>query len=66
MHHYFNLNGQATNTTVFNHVVELPSAAYYTPTTAINIPTGDIKVVEGTAFDFRTPHAVGERVAKTG
>jgi aldose 1-epimerase len=28
------------------------------------IPTGEIVSVAGTPFDFRTPHAIGERIAK--
>src|SRR3546814_12462236 len=31
------------------------------PTDATAIPSGELKPVAGTVFDFRTPHAVGER-----
>ena len=34
----------------------------YTPVDATLIPTGAIDPVAGTPFDFRTPHAIGERI----
>ena len=42
-------------------MVEL-GANHYTPTGAGSIPTGEIASVAGTPLDFRTPHAVGERI----
>src|SRR5437879_13034199 len=33
-----------------------------TPVDAALIPTGELKSVAGTPFDFRTPHAIGERI----
>jgi aldose 1-epimerase len=59
-HSYFNLAGQA-KTDVLGHVVKI-NAAKITPVDATLIPTGELKSVEGTPFDFRTPHAVGERI----
>ncbi len=34
----------------------------YTPVDDALIPTGELGAVEGTPFDFRTPHKIGERI----
>jgi len=59
-HSYFNLAGQAKGD-VLGHVVKI-NASKITPVDANLIPTGELKSVEGTPFDFRTPHAIGERI----
>lgn len=59
-HSYFNLRGEG-NGDILSHVVTL-DAAHYTPVTAGLIPTGEIGPVEGTPFDFTTPHPIGERI----
>jgi aldose 1-epimerase len=59
-HSYFNLAGQGKGQ-VLEHVVKINSSKI-TPVDADLIPTGEIKSVEGTPFDFRTPHAIGERI----
>jgi aldose 1-epimerase len=59
-HSYFNLLGQAKGE-VLGHVVKI-NASRITPVDATLIPTGELKSVEGTPFDFRTPHAIGERI----
>ncbi len=38
------------------------NAGRYTPVDAQAIPTGELAEVEGTPFDFRTPHLIGERI----
>src|SRR6185437_10883271 len=38
------------------------NASHYTPVDATLIPTGKIAPVAGTPLDFRTPHAIGERI----
>ena len=38
------------------------NASHITPVDSVLIPTGEIAPVEGTPFDFRTPHAIGERI----
>src|SRR5271154_1718281 len=59
-HSYFNLAGQGRGE-VLGHVVKI-NASKITPVDANLIPTGELKSVEGTPFDFRTPHAIGERI----
>ena len=61
-HAYFNLAlGQSKD--VLAHEVTLP-ADRYTVVDAQLIPTGELKPVKGTPFDFTTPHAIGERIAQ--
>lgn len=61
-HHYFNLNGTGSPTSsIENHVVKL-DADFYLPTDRNTNHTGEVLRVEGTPFDFREPHAVGERI----
>ncbi|MBL8267931.1 aldose epimerase family protein [Steroidobacter sp.] len=60
-HSFFNLAGDATPSDVFAHRLTL-FASHYTPVDETLIPTGERRPVAGTAFDFRTPHAIGERI----
>ncbi len=59
-HSYFNLKGQG-NGDVLGTVLKI-DASRITPVDANLIPTGELKPVEGTPFDFRKPHALGERI----
>ncbi len=60
-HSYFNIGaGGHKNPDVLGFELQVFSDAY-TPVNEIHIPTGEIRSVEGTALDFRTPRIVGER-----
>lgn len=61
-HTYFNLDG-AENTqenAVLEHIVKLPNSSKITENSEIAVPTGKILQVEGTPFDFKTPHKIGD------
>jgi aldose 1-epimerase len=59
-HSYWNLKG-AGNGTILDHVLTL-HASRFTPVDAGLIPTGELKPVAGTPFDFTKPTAVGARI----
>ena len=59
-HSYFNLTGDVNNT-ILNHTVWI-DADKFTPVDNTLIPTGELKPVKGTPFDFTTPHRIGERI----
>lgn len=63
-HTYFNLNG-AGNGDVMNHLLTI-NADQITETDRSNIPTGNFTDVEGTPYDFRTAHTIGERTMQGG
>lgn len=61
-HSYFNLAG-AGNGTILDHRLMIKGGAFL-PTDAGSIPTGEIRPVGGTAFDFREPTAIGSRIGQ--
>ncbi len=61
-HSYFNLNGHGKGD-ILRHKVQI-NADKYTSVGEGAIPIGEPVSVEGTPFDFTTPHAIGERVSQ--
>ena len=59
-HSYFNLTGDVSNT-ILNHTLMI-DADNYTPVDTSLIPTGEIKSVKGTPFDFTTAKAIGKEI----
>lgn len=62
-HAYFNLSGDRQRTIV-DHVLTI-AASRFTPIDSTLIPTGELRSVLGTPFDFRTPHSIGSRIGAT-
>jgi aldose 1-epimerase len=63
-HSYFNLANDPA-TPVFDDIARI-GADKYTPFNATSIPTGTIDPVEGTPYDFRKPHAIGQSIPDRG
>jgi aldose 1-epimerase len=60
-HTYWNLAGEGSASGAMNQLLTIP-AEHYTPVDENLIPTGEIRPVAGTVFDFRTATPVGARV----
>ena len=56
-HSYFNLTGDVNNT-ILDHTLMI-NANFYTPVDSSLIPTGEIKSVTGTSFDFTKAKKIG-------
>ena len=64
-HSYFNLAGASAGVSILDQVLTIPADAY-TPVDATLIPTGEFRPVAGTAFDFRSPIRIGDRIRDGG
>ncbi|MGI6322403.1 MAG: aldose epimerase family protein [Bacteroidales bacterium] len=62
-HAYFNLHG-AGNGNIFDHEMILRASAF-TPFNSTLIPTGEIRAVKGTPFDFTSAQTFGSRIGDT-
>ena len=62
-HSYFNLAGHASGT-VLEHELTLPTATRVLPVDGHRIPTGHLKPVQGSPFDFLRPSSLGARIAE--
>ncbi len=59
-HNYYNLSGDFTKA-AYDQILYV-NADKFTASDKAYIPTGEIRSVEGTPMDFRTPHAVGDSI----
>lgn len=59
-HAYFNLKGYDGGD-ILDHVIEI-NADYFTPTDENSIPTGELRAVRGTPFDFTSAKEIGRDI----
>jgi len=59
-HTYFNLSADFAHS-IIDEIVTL-NADKFTPVNSVLIPTGELRSVEGTPFDFRKPTEIGARI----
>ena len=60
-HSYFNLAGHDRPQAAMDQILTLPGR-FFNPDDAENIPTGELRRVEGTPMDFRSPKPIGRDI----
>lgn len=60
-HSYFNLAGHTHPEKAMEQLLTLPGR-FFNPDDAQNIPTGELRSVEGTPMDFRSPKPIGRDI----
>ena len=62
-HSYFNLAGQERTSAAMDQLLMLP-ARVFAVADAESVPTGEMRSVEGTPMDFRTPKPIGRDIGE--
>ena len=60
-HSYFNLAGHENTDKAMDQILTIPGR-FFNPDDAANIPTGELRSVVGTPFDFREPKPIGRDI----
>ena len=60
-HSYFNLAGHEKTDAAVQQLLTIPGR-FFNPDDAENIPTGELRKVDGTPMDFRTPKAIARDI----
>ena len=60
-HSYFNLSGHEKTGTAMDQLLSL-SGRFFCPDDAQSIPTGELRPVDGSPMDFRTPKPIGRDI----
>lgn len=63
-HSYFNLRGAGSGD-ILEHLASF-NADYYTPLNEELVPTGELRLVQNTPYDFRERHRIGDRIQEAG